>query len=139
VGFDASPGHSAFIFFYNQQVRTIHQENQTLRSVPPRVGRSVREPPQGGSEYKAIELIALRLRDACVGEFYLRLQAMESLNSGGIREKQWLPWVSQTPLVHELLAKKIGSVDRRRSAQPRSSSRHECLPASGRSKLQKRT
>jgi hypothetical protein len=64
------PGHSAFILFYNQQVTTIQQENQTVRSVPPRVGRSVREPPQDGSEYKTIELIALRLRDAWVGEFY---------------------------------------------------------------------
>src|SRR5438552_1502966 len=62
--FDASPGHFAFIFFYNQQVMTIRQENQTVRSVPPRVGRSVREPPQDGSEYKTIALIALRLRDA---------------------------------------------------------------------------
>ena len=62
--FDASPGHSVFIFFYNQQVTTIRQENQTVRSVPPLVGRSVREPPQDGSEYKTIELIALRLRDA---------------------------------------------------------------------------
>jgi hypothetical protein len=86
--FDASPGHSAFIFFYNQQVITIQQENQTVRSVPPRVGRSVREPPQDGSEYKTIELIALRLQDAWVGEFHLRLQTMGSLNSGGIREKQ---------------------------------------------------
>jgi hypothetical protein len=58
--FEASPGHSAFIFFYNQQVITIKQENQTVRSVPPRVARSVREPPQDGSEYKTIELIALR-------------------------------------------------------------------------------
>jgi len=46
--------------------------------VPPRVD---------GSESKTIELIALRLRDPWVGEFYLRLQ-MGSLNSGGIREKQ---------------------------------------------------
>jgi hypothetical protein len=83
-----------FIFFYNQQLITIKQENQTLRSVPPRVGRSVREPPQDGSEYRTIELIALGLRDAWVGEFYLRLQTMGSLNSGRIREKQWLPWVS---------------------------------------------
>src|SRR5713101_6871416 len=89
-----SPGHSAFILFYNQQVTTIQPENQTVRSVPPRVGRSVREPPQDGSEYKTIELIALRLRDAWVGELYLRLQTMGSLNSGGIREKQWPPWVS---------------------------------------------
>jgi hypothetical protein len=44
------------------------------------------------AEYKPIELIALRLRDPWVGEFYL--QTMGSLNSGGIREKQWLPWVS---------------------------------------------
>ena len=82
-----------FIFFYNQELITIQPENQTVRSVPPRVGRSVRERPQDGSEYKTIELIALRLRDAWVGEFYLRLQTMGSLNSGGIREKQWLPWV----------------------------------------------
>jgi hypothetical protein len=54
----------------------------------------VREPPQDGSEYKTIELIALRLQDAWVGDFYLRLQTMGSLNSGGIREKQWLPWMS---------------------------------------------
>ena len=60
----------------------------------PRVARSVREPPLDGSEYKTIELIALRLRDAWVGEFYLRLQTTGSLKSGGIREKQWLPWVS---------------------------------------------
>src|SRR5882762_8846577 len=62
--FESSPGHSAFIFFYNQQLITIQPENQTVSSVPPRVGRSVREPPQDGSEYKTIELIALRLRDA---------------------------------------------------------------------------
>ena len=62
--FDASPGHSVFIFFYNQEVTTLQPENQTVRSVPPRVGRSVREPPQDGSEYKTIEPIALRLRDA---------------------------------------------------------------------------
>ncbi len=62
--FDASPGHSAFNFFYNQQLIKTQQENQTFRSVPPWVGRSVREPPQDGGEYKTIELIALRLRDA---------------------------------------------------------------------------
>jgi len=61
---ESSPGHSSIIFFYNQQVITIHPENQTVCSVPPRVGRSVREPPQDGTEYKTIELIALRLRDA---------------------------------------------------------------------------
>jgi hypothetical protein len=83
-----------FIFFYNQQVTTIKPENQTFRPLAPRVARSVRERPQDGSEYKTIELIALRLRDAWVGEFYVRLQTMESVNSGGIREKQWLPWVS---------------------------------------------
>ena len=88
LGFESSPGHSTFILFYNQQVITIRQETQTVRSVPPRVARSVREPPQDGSEYRTIELIALRLRDAWVGEFYLRLQTMGSLNSGGIREKQ---------------------------------------------------
>jgi hypothetical protein len=82
-----------FIFFYNQQVIEIQQKNQTVRSMPPRVARSVREPPQDGSEYKTIELIALRLRDAWVGEFYLRLQTMGSLNSGGIRGKQRHPWV----------------------------------------------
>ena len=32
--FDASPGHSAFISFYNQQLRTIQAENKTVRSVP---------------------------------------------------------------------------------------------------------
>ena len=86
--FDASPGHSSFIFFYNQQVTTIRQENQTFRPVAPQVARSVRERPQDRSEYRTIELIALRLRDAWVGESYLRLQTMRSLNSGGIREKQ---------------------------------------------------
>ena len=86
--FESSLGHSAFIFFYNQEVTTLHQENQTFRPVAPRVARSVRERPQGGSEYKTIELIALRLGDAWVGEFCLRLQRMGSLNSGGIREKQ---------------------------------------------------
>src|SRR5882762_2145843 len=91
--FESSPGHSSFIFFYNQQVITTHQENQTVRSVPPRVGRSVRERPRDRSEYRTIELIALRLRDAWVGESYLRLQTM-SLNSGGIRENQQLRWVS---------------------------------------------
>jgi hypothetical protein len=91
--FDASPGHSAFIFFYIQQVTTIQQENQTFRPVAPRVARSVRERPRDRSEYRTIELISLRLRDAWVGESYLRLQTM-SLNSGGIREKQQLRWVS---------------------------------------------
>src|SRR5882762_6820790 len=92
--FESSPGHSAFIFFYIQHLITIKPENQTLRSVPPRVGRSVRETPQDGSEYKPIELIALRLRDAWVGEFHLRLPTMGSLNSGGVRDKQWHSWVS---------------------------------------------
>jgi hypothetical protein len=82
-----------FILFYNQQLITIQPENQTVRSVPPRVGRSVREPPQDGSEYKTIKLIALRLRDAWSAS-YLRLQTMGSLNSGGIRERQWFPWMS---------------------------------------------
>jgi hypothetical protein len=86
--FDASPGHSSFIFFYNQQVTTIQQENQTFHPVAPRVGRSVRDRPQDRSEYRTTELIDLRLRNAWVGESYLRLQTMGSLNSGGIREKQ---------------------------------------------------
>ena len=77
-----------FIFLYNQQVKTIQQENQTVRPVAPWVARSVRERPQDRSEYRTIELIALRLRDAWVGESYLGLQTMGSLNSGGIRETQ---------------------------------------------------
>ena len=83
-----------FIFFYNQEITTLQPENQTFRPVAPRVARSVRERPQDRSEYRTVELIALRLRDAWVGEFYRRLQTMGSLNSGGIRERQWLPWVS---------------------------------------------
>jgi hypothetical protein len=74
--------------FYNQQVTTITPENQTVRPVPPRVPRSVRERPQDRSEYRTIELIALPLRDAWVGESYLGLQTVGSLNSGGIRETQ---------------------------------------------------
>jgi hypothetical protein len=55
-----------------------------------------------------MELIALPLRDAWVGEFYLRLQTM---GNNGFRGCQ------RTPLVRELLAKKIlVRVDRRRSA-----------------------
>ena len=93
--FESSPGHSAFFFFYNQQVITIQQENQAFHAVTPRVARSVRERPQDGGEYKTIELIALRLRDAWVGESYQR-----------------------TLLVHELLAKRsLVQVDRRRSAE----------------------
>jgi hypothetical protein len=86
--FDSSPGHSSIIFFYNQQVKTIQPENKTVRSVAPWVVRSVREPPQDRSEYRTIELITLRLRDAWVGESYLGLQTMGSLNFGGIRETQ---------------------------------------------------
>jgi hypothetical protein len=53
-----------------------------------------------------------------VGESHPRLHTMGSLISGGIREKQCLPWVSMAPLVRELLAKKIlARVDRRRSAE----------------------
>src|SRR6266446_1063065 len=94
--FDASPGHSAFILFYNQQVITIHQENKTLRSMPPRVGRSVREPPQDGSEYKTIEPIALRLRDALRrlllstpsddGKPELRRHSAETMASVGVND-----------------------------------------------------
>src|SRR2546430_16097389 len=94
--FDASPGHSVFIFFYNQQRITIQPENKTVRSVPPRVGRSVREPPQDGSEYKTIELIALRLRGAWVGEFYafrrwkpeLRRHSEETMASVGVNGRR---------------------------------------------------
>src|SRR5882762_4046135 len=39
-------------------------QGSPIRSLPPLVGRSEREPPQDGSEYTTIELIALRLRDA---------------------------------------------------------------------------
>jgi hypothetical protein len=60
---------------------------------------------------------------------------MGSLNSGGIRETQWLPWVSTTPLVRELLAKKIlVRIDRRRSAQePPLTPRGPGLPDNGHS------
>src|SRR5882762_3200816 len=112
--FESSPGHSAFIFFYNQQVITIQQENQTVRSVPPRVGRSVREPPQDGSEYKTIELIALRLRDPWVGELSTpsddgkpELRPAFGRNNGS-RGSQ------RTPLGRELLAREFFVVDRQR-------------------------
>src|SRR5882762_4630185 len=116
--FDASPGHSSFIFFYNQQFITIQPENQTVRSVSPLVGRSVREPPQDGSEYKTIELIALRLRDAWVGESYLRLQTMGSLNSGGNSgETMWVSTdaarpraVSQKPLYELTVADRRSAI-----------------------------
>ncbi len=81
-----------FSFIINKLQRSNKKSNCPFRA--PRVARSVREPPQDGSEYKTIELIALRLRDAWVGEFYLRLHTMGGLNSGGIREKQWHPWFS---------------------------------------------
>src|ERR1700730_10763016 len=69
--FEASPGHSSVILFSNQQVITIQQENQTLRSVPLWVGRSVREPPQDGSEYEATRLIELPLLtfSGCLAKF----------------------------------------------------------------------
>jgi hypothetical protein len=88
------PGIPRLLSFIINNLQRSSKKVKLSVPCPPRVGRSVREPPQDGSEYKAIELIALRLRDAWVGEFYLRLQTMGSLNSGGIREKQWLPWVS---------------------------------------------
>src|SRR5260370_6417407 len=92
--FDSSPGHSAFILLYNQQVITIQPENQTLRSVPLWVGRSVREPPQDGANEKRPDLshcAALAMRSIC--EFHLRLHTTGGLNSGGIRGKQRHPWV----------------------------------------------
>jgi hypothetical protein len=86
--FESSPGHFAFIFFYNQQVTTIHTKVKLSVPWPPWVARSVRERPQDRSEYRTIELIALRLRDAWVGKSYLGLQTRGSLNSCGIRETQ---------------------------------------------------
>ena len=57
--------------------------------------RSVRELPLDGATIKrSVDPIAEHLRAADSASFYLRLQTMGSLNSGGIREKQWLPWVS---------------------------------------------
>jgi hypothetical protein len=51
------------------------------------------ENPQVGPQVTVAPLVKGVLA-AWVGEFYLRLQTMGSLNSGGIREKQWSPWVS---------------------------------------------
>ena len=83
--------------------------------MPLRVGRSVREPPQDGSEYKTIELIALRLRDAWVGEFYAFRRWKPELRRRSGRNNGFRG-CQRTPLVRELLAKKIlVRVDRRRS------------------------
>jgi hypothetical protein len=92
----------------------------------PRVGRSVREPPRNASEYKTIELIALRLGDARLGECYLRLRTMGSSTPAAFGRNNGFRGCQRTPLVRELLAKKIlVRVDRRRSDQDRPITRIE--------------
>ena len=94
-------------------------QGSPIRSLPPLVGRSEREPPQDGSEYKTIELIALRLRDA------LRRRVLSTPSDDGkpqtpaaFGRNSGFGGCQRTPLVRELLAKKIlVRVDRRRSAR----------------------
>jgi hypothetical protein len=103
-----------FIFFYTQQVITIQPENKTVRSVPPRVGRSVREPPQDGSEYKAIRLIAVRSVVRCAESASLihAFTRWEVLSPAAFGRNNGFRGCQRTPLARELLAKKISCAGR---------------------------
>jgi hypothetical protein len=116
------PGNPDFFSSIINKLQRSNKKNQTLRSVLLWVGRSVREPTQDGSEYKAIRLIAMRsvvrcAESASLIHAFTRWEVLSPAAFGrndGIRGSQGMP------LVHELLAQKLlARVDRRRSAHKR--------------------